>query len=98
MQTQWKDDFTINQMLRKKFRQEKKVILEKEEKDQEIKEKGGLDLDLVNEDPDDIKRAKNIRFRTEGTVGEFLLFYVLRRIRHLGCSGRLGNLNLVWLM
>lgn len=79
MQTQWKDDFAINQMLRKKFRQEKKVILEQEEKDQEIKEKGGLDLDLVHENPDDIKRAKNIRFRAEGTVGEFL---VLRMLRH----------------
>ena len=80
MQTQWKDDFAINQMLRKKFRQEKKVIVEQEEKDQEIKEKGGLDLDLVHENPDDIKRAKNIRFRAEGTVGEFL---VLRMLIHL---------------
>ena len=52
-------------MLRKKFRQEKKVILQKEEKDREIKDKGGLDLDLVSEDPDDIQLAKNIRFRTE---------------------------------
>ena len=66
MQTQWKDDFSLNQMLRKKFRQEKKVILEREEKDQEIKDKGSLDLDLVNEDPDDIRLAKNIRFRAEG--------------------------------
>ncbi len=66
MQTQWKDDFALNQMLRKKFRQEKKVIFQKEEKDQEIKNKGGLDLDLVNEDPDDIQLAKNIRFRAEG--------------------------------
>ena len=95
MQTQWKDDFAINQMLRKKFRQEKKVILQKEEKDQEIREKGGLDLDLVNEDPDDIKRAKSIRFRTEGTVEEFLLFHILRQvrhgsIRHLGCTASLS--------
>ena len=66
MQTQWKDDFALNQMLRKKFRQEKKVIFQKEEKDQEIKNKGGLDLDLVNEDPHDIQLAKNIRFRAEG--------------------------------
>jgi coiled-coil domain-containing protein 130 len=66
MQTQWKDDFALNQMLRKKFRQEKKVIVQKEEKDQEIKDKGGLDLDLVNEDPDDVQHAKNIRFRAEG--------------------------------
>ena len=66
MQTQWKDDFALNQMLRNKFRQEKKVIVEKEENDQEIKQKGGLDLDLVNENPDDIQLAKNIRFRAEG--------------------------------
>jgi coiled-coil domain-containing protein 130 len=74
MQTQWKDDFALNQMLRKRFRQEKKVISEREEKDQEIKDKGGLDLDLVNEDPDDIKHAKNIRFRTEGKKNCFVIF------------------------
>ncbi|XP_046849103.1 probable splicing factor YJU2B [Xenia sp. Carnegie-2017] len=66
MQTQWKDDFGLNQMLRKKFRQEKKVILRKEEKDQEIKEKGGLNLHLVNESPEDIALAKKIKYRNEG--------------------------------
>lgn len=68
MQTQWKDDFGLNQMLRKKFRQEKKVILRKEEKDQEIKEKGGLNLHLVNESPEDIALAKKIKYRNEGEV------------------------------
>ena len=53
-------------MLRKKFRQEKKVILDKEEKDQEIKDKGSLDIDLVNEDPEDIELSKRIRFRSTG--------------------------------
>ena len=66
MQTQWKDDFALNQMLRKKFRQEKKVILLQDEKDEEIKNKGGLDLHLVSENPDDVALAKNIRFRAEG--------------------------------
>ena len=68
MQTQWKDDFGLNQMLRKKFRQEKKVILRKEEKDQEIKEKGGLNLHLVNESPEDIALAKKIKYHNEGEV------------------------------
>lgn len=75
VQAQWKDDFALNQMLRKKFRQEKKVMLEKEEKDQEIRDKGGLDLDLVSEDPADVKYARNIRFRAEGkAVGEFTIY------------------------
>lgn len=53
-------------MLRKKFRQEKKIILDKEEKDQQIKDKGSLDLELVNEDPEDVKLAQRIRFHSTG--------------------------------
>ena len=66
IQSQWKDDFGLNQLLRKKFRQEKKVFLAKEERDKEIKDKGALDIELVNEDPKDIELAKKIRFQSTG--------------------------------
>ena len=62
----WKDDYAANQILRKKFREEKKELKFEETKDEELKAKGALDVELVPERAEDIDLAKRIRYKNEG--------------------------------
>ncbi|XP_038640486.1 coiled-coil domain-containing protein 130 homolog [Scyliorhinus canicula] len=64
MQSAWKDDFAINSMLRKKFRDEKKVLKELEEKDEALRNKACLSIPLVQESEDDKHLASLLKLRT----------------------------------
>eukprot|EP00061_Rhincodon_typus_P009430 g32929.t1 len=63
MQSAWKDDFAINSMLRKKFRDEKKVLKEVEEKDEALRNKASLSIPLVQESEDDKHLASLLKFQ-----------------------------------
>ncbi|XP_067829041.1 probable splicing factor YJU2B [Heptranchias perlo] len=63
MQSAWKDDFAINSMLRKKFRDEKKVLKEAEEKDEALRNKACLSIPLVQESEDDKHLASLLKLR-----------------------------------
>ncbi|XP_067877419.1 probable splicing factor YJU2B isoform X2 [Heterodontus francisci] len=63
MQSAWKDDFAINSMLRKKFRDEKKVLREAEEKDEALRNKACLSIPLVQESEDDKHLASLLKLR-----------------------------------
>ncbi|XP_065657713.1 probable splicing factor YJU2B [Hydra vulgaris] len=71
----WSDDFRINQLLREKFRNEKKEILKDEEEMAAFKLKSNLpeDLTLVKESEEDIVKAKRINYG-EGTMRPDLLY------------------------
>lgn len=62
----WKDDYAANQLLRKKFREQKHEMKAQEMKDNELKERGALDVTLVPERLEDVELAKKIRYRGEG--------------------------------
>lgn len=66
VQSVWKDDYSLNQLLRKKFREQKHELKAQEMKDNELKERGALDLSLVPERLEDIQLAKKIRYLGEG--------------------------------
>ena len=66
MQSVWKDDYSLNQLLRKKFREQKHELKAQEMKDNELKERGALDFSLVPERLEDIQLAKKIRYHGEG--------------------------------
>lgn len=56
-QASWKDDFQLNSALRRKFRSEKKLIAEEEEKDNAVRLRTGLSIPLVPEREEDKKLA-----------------------------------------
>jgi coiled-coil domain-containing protein 130 len=58
----WKDDYASSQSLRKKFREEKKLRISEEKKDQLLIEKAGLAIPLVKEQSMDIHLAKMMPF------------------------------------
>lgn len=62
----WKDDYAANQLLRKKFREQKHELKAQEMIDNELKERGALDITLVPESLEDVERAKKIRYIGEG--------------------------------
>ena len=62
----WKDDYGANQLLRKKFREQKHELKAQEMIDNELKERGALDITLVPERLEDVERAKKIRYIGEG--------------------------------
>uniref|UniRef100_A0A8D0PTH0 Probable splicing factor YJU2B n=2 Tax=Sus scrofa TaxID=9823 RepID=A0A8D0PTH0_PIG len=63
-QNAWKDDFALNSMLRKRFREKKKAMLEEEERDQALQAKASLAIPLVPETEDDRKLAALLKFHT----------------------------------
>ncbi|XP_051897887.1 probable splicing factor YJU2B [Pristis pectinata] len=63
MQSAWKDDFAINSMLRKKFRDEKKVLKEVEEKDEALRNKACLSIPLLEESEEDKHLASLLKLR-----------------------------------
>jgi coiled-coil domain-containing protein 130 len=58
----WKDDYSSSQLLRKKFREEKKARLSEEKKDTTLIERMGLAIPLVKEQAIDVHLAKLIPF------------------------------------
>ncbi|XP_039738691.1 putative splicing factor YJU2B [Pteropus medius] len=63
-QSAWKDDFALNSMLRKRFREKKKALQEEEERDQALQAKASLAIPLVPETEDDRKLAALLTFHT----------------------------------
>ncbi|XP_038608399.1 coiled-coil domain-containing protein 130-like [Tachyglossus aculeatus] len=63
-QSAWKDDFALNSMLRRKFREEKKVIKEDEEKDLALQTKASLSIPLVREPEEDRKLAALFKYHS----------------------------------
>ncbi|XP_039108164.1 coiled-coil domain-containing protein 130 [Hyaena hyaena] len=63
-QSAWKDDFALNSMLRKRFREKKKALQEEEERDQALQAKASLAIPLVPESEDDRRLAALLKFHT----------------------------------
>ncbi|XP_073507066.1 probable splicing factor YJU2B [Phyllobates terribilis] len=63
-QSTWKDDFALNSLLRSKFREEKKLIREEEERDQALLKKTSLDLKLLPELEEDKKMAALLKYHS----------------------------------
>uniref|UniRef100_A0A672MJZ2 Probable splicing factor YJU2B n=1 Tax=Sinocyclocheilus grahami TaxID=75366 RepID=A0A672MJZ2_SINGR len=63
-QSGWKDDFQLNSALRRKFRTEKKVIAEEEEKDNAVRMRTGLSIPLLPERQEDKKLASLLTFQS----------------------------------
>lgn len=63
-QSAWKDDFALNSMLRKRFREKKKAIQEEEERDHALQAKASLTIPLVPETEDDRRLAALLKFHT----------------------------------
>ncbi|KAI1886651.1 hypothetical protein AGOR_G00198000 [Albula goreensis] len=64
MQSSWKDDFQINSALRRKFRDEKKVMAEEEEKDNVVRKRTGLSIPLLPEKEEDKRLAALLTFQS----------------------------------
>ncbi|EDO42521.1 predicted protein, partial [Nematostella vectensis] len=67
VQSVWKDDYAANQILRKKFREEKKDIKAQKDADAELAQRGSLDISLVPERLEDIEQARRMRYHNEGS-------------------------------
>ncbi|XP_039369604.1 coiled-coil domain-containing protein 130 [Mauremys reevesii] len=63
-QSAWKDDFAINSMLRRKFREEKKILQEEEEKDLALQTKANLSIPLVQETEEDRRLAALLKYHS----------------------------------
>ncbi|XP_049576622.1 probable splicing factor YJU2B [Syngnathus scovelli] len=63
-QAAWKDDFQLNSALRRKFRLEKKVIVEKEEKDDAVRARTNLSIALLPEREEDKRLAALLSLQT----------------------------------
>lgn len=64
MQSSWKDDFQLNSALRRKFRVEKKVMAEEEEKDNVVRKRTGLAIPLLPEREEDKRLAALLTFQS----------------------------------
>lgn len=62
-QSSWKDDFQLNSSLRRKFRTEKKVLAEQEEKDNAVRMRTNLSIPLLPEKEEDKKLAALLTYQ-----------------------------------
>ncbi|KAK2817444.1 hypothetical protein Q5P01_025635 [Channa striata] len=62
-QSGWKDDFQLNSALRRKFRTEKKVLAEQEEKDNAVRMRTNLSIPLLPEKEEDKKLAALLTYQ-----------------------------------
>ncbi|XP_029908560.1 putative splicing factor YJU2B [Myripristis murdjan] len=62
-QAGWKDDFQLNSSLRRKFRSEKKVLAEQEEKDNAVRMRTNLSIPLLPEKDEDKKLAALLTYQ-----------------------------------
>jgi len=58
IQDRVKDDYLANRMLRDKFRKKKKQLLEKQKHNEALQKKASINLDIVDECPEDVKFAQ----------------------------------------
>lgn len=63
-----KDDFALNQLARKQFRETKKSVKAEQLKDDSFTKKYGLDIKLLKEHPDDVRASKLLKFSTTEAV------------------------------
>uniref|UniRef100_A0A8C4JYH6 Probable splicing factor YJU2B n=1 Tax=Dromaius novaehollandiae TaxID=8790 RepID=A0A8C4JYH6_DRONO len=63
-QSAWKDDFGLNSMLRRRFREEKKTLREEEEEAAALQAKAGLSIPLVREAEEDRRLAALLKYRS----------------------------------
>uniref|UniRef100_A0A8D0G168 Probable splicing factor YJU2B n=1 Tax=Sphenodon punctatus TaxID=8508 RepID=A0A8D0G168_SPHPU len=63
-QSAWKDDFALNSLLRRKFREEKKVLKEEEERDLALQTKASLSIPLVQESEEDRRLAALLKYHS----------------------------------
>lgn len=70
LQAGWKDDFQLNSALRKKFRTEKKVAAEQEEKDNAVRQRTNLSIPLLPETDEDKRLAALLTFATADSYDE----------------------------
>lgn len=89
----WKDDFAVNQLMRKKFRAERKDIQQQKASDDDFKERKNLpdSFDLVKESEDDVKKAHRIRFGQDSSTPDILLSLRRRKIKQSSIFGTSGT-------
>nr|XP_046229981.1 probable splicing factor YJU2B [Scatophagus argus]XP_046229990.1 probable splicing factor YJU2B [Scatophagus argus] len=63
-QSGWKDDFQLNSALRRKFRTEKKVLAEQEEKDNAVRMRTNLSIPLLPEKEEDKRLAALLTYQS----------------------------------
>lgn len=63
-QSAWRDDFALNSLLRRRFREKKKAQREEEQRDQALQAKASLAIPLVPETEDDRRLAALLKFHT----------------------------------
>lgn len=66
VQSVWYDDYAANQLLRKKFREQKQDLIAVAMKDKELQKRGALDVNLLPEREEDIEHAHKIRYHGKG--------------------------------
>lgn len=66
VQSVWDDDYAANQLLRKKFREQKQDLIAVAMKDKELQKRGALDVNLLPEREEDIELAHEIRYHGKG--------------------------------
>ncbi|XP_034044004.1 coiled-coil domain-containing protein 130 homolog [Thalassophryne amazonica] len=69
-QSRWKDDFDLNSFLRKKFREERKVLAEQEEKDNAFRMKANVSIPLLPETAEDNKLAELLTYQAPESCEE----------------------------
>ncbi|XP_077981300.1 coiled-coil domain-containing protein 130 homolog [Glandiceps talaboti] len=70
LQSDWKDDYMLNKMLRSKFRHEKKELKVAAIEDEELLKKSSLDIQLLPENESDKKLASLMKYRTTKSFDE----------------------------
>lgn len=73
----WKDDAASSKLLRKRFREEKKVIEQDEKETKDLQKRSSLAIPLVPEVEEDVDKAKRVKF-TAATPKETLMRKVAR--------------------
>ncbi|XP_013792905.2 coiled-coil domain-containing protein 130 homolog [Limulus polyphemus] len=69
-QDRWKDPYSMNKLLRQKFREKKKELLVAEASDKALLERSSLDIKLMPETDDDVKLAGLLKLSSTETFEE----------------------------
>jgi len=93
MRDTWKDDFALNQIVRKKFRMEKKDIADQKSVDDGLKLKASLpdDLELVEERSEDRLLANKIKYGDDNLRPDLLVKQNTRKIKQSSIFGPTSN-------
>jgi coiled-coil domain-containing protein 130 len=63
-ESRWKDPYTHSQLMRRKFRKEKKVDIANKKESQSVADRFGLSLPILGADPQDLLAAQEIQFES----------------------------------